>query len=516
MKRFDPTRSLPPRLLRAYLAPRVALVPAPQFEDWLETLCETFGVTASTRDDVMEVFHACLCGPGRFSAQLASFLNDRLPAFDDLDPRICQLLHAQLAKHGDLLGMMQLIDSLERRGDWPPELNRESLARAWRRRLARHLRDRTELRQRDPGMAIEALLLLAGRASSVDRRRYLAQAGALLPQLKPGENRQLIERFESAARDSGILRVRIILSSDPLDDKLADRRWSRALEILSQPVPVQPLPDRAAGIVARLRASFPWAVEAIDALEDDLLVAEAYGNGILRLTPMLLVGPPGTGKTSLLNRFAREIGLPFAMISAAGSSSPRALTGTTKGWASACPSLPVELIARHKVANPLLLIDEIDKEARDSVNGRLSDALLSFLEPENAGRYFDECLTATVDLQWFNWAAACNDARPIPAPVRSRLREVQVGVPRPEHGPLIARAVVEDLRTQYRIPMEEEILDIESWQRLTRLFAREPSARDIALETRRQFSASLRRRVRLSERAADRPSPWVAPDHDAV
>lgn len=504
------------RCLRAYLSPGAGIIPETAFQDWLAALLPMLGLSQTRVEDVIELFETSYYRyrPHDFEHRLSHFDHNLTEYLGDDDAGVSLFVQAQRAKLGALRGLVQLCRALKSPWPWLDEPQRLRLSRAWGRQLLRRMGPAQSSDNAAKNDLVGALLLLIDHAQPTDIRRYLAQINLLIPKLHVELDAALIAEFEAAAKAHGLLRVSVLCPGAPADDKLNTKHQLREILLsLSRPLPLQALPDHALKVATRLRARFPWAEDVLKAMEDDLLVAETYGKGILRMTPLLLVGPPGGGKSSLLNQFAREVGLPFAMVSAAGALGPRLLVGTTRGWASASPCLPVELIARYQVANPMLFVDELDKEGATQLYGRLSDALLSFLEPENAKRYFDEGLMTAVDLRWFNWAAACNDPNPIPDPVRSRFREIQMGLPRPEHGPLVAQAVIEELRAHYQLPPQEVLIDEESWYELRRLFDREPSARDIALATRGAFSATLRRRVRLAAAKAAPVQEPEGPDH---
>jgi ATP-dependent Lon protease len=155
----------------------------------------------------------------------------------------------------------------------------------------------------------------------------------------------------------------------------------------------------------------------------------------------------------------------------------------------------VEAIAQAQAPNPLIIVDELDKGGSSNLNGRIVEALLPFLEPQSAGKYYDECLMATADLSHVCWAAAANEVRTLPPPLLSRFRVVKAGTPKPEHGPNIAAAVAERLCRRFHFSPSADVLDQESQNYLMRFYTSAPSPREITTEVRRQFSATLRRRM---------------------
>jgi ATP-dependent Lon protease len=119
--------------------------------------------------------------------------------------------------------------------------------------------------------------------------------------------------------------------------------------------------------------------------------------------------------------------------------------GTDRRWYSAEPCHPFLAITQGKIANPLVLIDEIEKAASRSDYGRLWDCLLGFLETETSARYPDPALQKTLDLSHISFVATANTLDPLPSPIRDRFRIVTFRKPSAEHRDLLLPAVIADL-----------------------------------------------------------------------
>ncbi|MBY0334021.1 MAG: AAA family ATPase, partial [Acetobacteraceae bacterium] len=149
-----------------------------------------------------------------------------------------------------------------------------------------------------------------------------------------------------------------------------------------------------------------------------------------RLRPLLLVGPPGVGKTWFARRVARALDLPFASLNLGGATDNRCLQGTARGWSAATPAWPIAEMARLGAPNPVFFLDEIEKAGgQRETNGRVHDTLLAMIEPESAGAWFDECLRTAADLRHAVWIMAANDTRDIAAPLLSRLSVHRIEAP---------------------------------------------------------------------------------------
>jgi ATPase family associated with various cellular activities (AAA) len=178
-----------------------------------------------------------------------------------------------------------------------------------------------------------------------------------------------------------------------------------------------------------LEAEFPNMQDAIRRVAGDLRLREHCGLPWVRLRPLLLVGPPGTGKTRFAKRLARLLGIGYGDVGAAGSSDNRALQGTARGWRHAQPCLPLLIMRHSQCANPLILVDEIDKAGGSERAGDIRQTLLTMLEPESARSFYDEALLASADLSQVSWILTANSLEGISAPLLSRLGVVHVPLP---------------------------------------------------------------------------------------
>jgi ATP-dependent Lon protease len=190
---------------------------------------------------------------------------------------------------------------------------------------------------------------------------------------------------------------------------------------------------------ATLMFEFPYAIDVID-----FVLAELVGRSTIKLRPLLLVGDPGGGKSRFARRLGEVLGVHVWRTDASHADGA-SFGGTDRRWYSAEPCHAFLAVARGRSANPLVLIDEIDKAATRNDYGRLWDCLLGFLEPETNARYPDPALQVDLDLSEVSYVATANSLDPLPSPIRDRFRIVTFPKPTANDLQALLPAVIADL-----------------------------------------------------------------------
>jgi len=202
----------------------------------------------------------------------------------------------------------------------------------------------------------------------------------------------------------------------------------------------------------------PSAMPAMDALFDELpnfgavledvrkqLALCIDSDDAVELPPMLLLGAPGIGKTHFARRIAQLLGTGFGFVPMSTLTAGWILGGASSQWKNAKPGKVFETFLNGDYANPVMVVDELDKASADGQYDPLG-ALYGLLETDTATRFVDEFAEIPIDASGAVWFATANDAERIPEPILSRMHVYEIEAPDAEGAARIARAIYREIR----------------------------------------------------------------------
>ncbi len=187
---------------------------------------------------------------------------------------------------------------------------------------------------------------------------------------------------------------------------------------------------RADEIASALHAEMPWMAEATEHVWQDMRASVRNGDPAPRLRPLLLVGPPGIGKSFWARLLGDKLIVPTTVIEATGEPAAFSVTGSQRGWGSAGPGKPLEGIMASGIANPVVVVDEIEKagivDSNRGMRFSLSEGMLPLLERFTAARWSCPFFRVSFDMSWITWVMTANTLSGLPAPFLSRCPPVHL------------------------------------------------------------------------------------------
>lgn len=184
----------------------------------------------------------------------------------------------------------------------------------------------------------------------------------------------------------------------------------------------------------------------------------------LRLTPILLLGEPGIGKTYFARRIASMLGTGYGFIPMSSLTAGWVLSGASSQWRNARTGKVFDTLVHGDHANPVMVIDEIDKVSAESHYDPLG-ALYGLLESDTAKLFTDEFAEVPIDCSEVVWIATANEASRIPEPLLNRMNVYEIAAPDAPGARRIGRSLYRELQaghhwgSQFPAELDEAALD---------------------------------------------------------
>ncbi len=195
-----------------------------------------------------------------------------------------------------------------------------------------------------------------------------------------------------------------------------------------------------------LERDLPNFREPIRIIANTLALAETSGKP-LRIPPLLLLGPPGVGKTYFSQRVADMLGAPHASVAFDQPMAGDTLRGSDKHWGNTESGLLFKLLCLGQFANPLILLDELDKSASGTYSNAIDPLaqLHGALEPQTARCMQDASTEFEFDASLVGYVATANSIHGIGVPLLSRFEIFQIPPPDRDESVRIAKQISRDL-----------------------------------------------------------------------
>src|SRR5919108_2066658 len=168
-------------------------------------------------------------------------------------------------------------------------------------------------------------------------------------------------------------------------------------------------------------------------------------NDSIELPPMLLLGEPGIGKTHFARQLSQLLGTGFGFVPMSSLTAGWVLSGASSQWKNAKPGKVFDTFVNGDYANPVIVVDELDKASGDHQYDPLG-ALYELLEVETATRFVDEFVELPIDASGAVWLATANDPARIPEPLLNRLTVYAIDAPDAEGAARIAANIYREIR----------------------------------------------------------------------
>lgn len=190
-----------------------------------------------------------------------------------------------------------------------------------------------------------------------------------------------------------------------------------------------------------LYEDFPHFQEVIEFIERHLALSRLGGaSAPIIVPPMLIVGPPGCGKSFFAQKVAEILNLVYFEKDLSVTSEAFVLSGLDAGWKNSKPGLVFSAIVEGQTANPLICLNEVDKAKITGAQSSPLNSLYSLLESSTSKKFQDEFIPVDLDASKIFWILTANELD-LPEAILSRMEVFNISAPNPEQTKLIAQSI---------------------------------------------------------------------------
>ena len=182
------------------------------------------------------------------------------------------------------------------------------------------------------------------------------------------------------------------------------------------------------------------------------------GNEPMQFSPILLLGEPGVGKTHFAKALAHSLGTSHELVSMSALTAGWILSGASSQWNNAKPGKIAQTLIHGEFANPVLILDEVDKAGGDARYDPMG-ALYGLMENETSCQFRDEFVEINMDASHIMWLTTANDESRIPEPIVSRMNVYEITRPDADAARKIAARLYAEIVSQHQWGFPEQASD---------------------------------------------------------
>jgi ATP-dependent Lon protease len=195
-----------------------------------------------------------------------------------------------------------------------------------------------------------------------------------------------------------------------------------------------------------LKMQYPNCQSFLDYVESFAALALKQPHPAFYFPPVLLIGLPGIGKTAVVNAVAKIVGIASRQVDLASTTAGFVIGGMSTQWADAKSGAVIELLRDNDAANPIVILDEIDKASSSSKYDPLGP-LYSLLEQRTAEKFVDEALDMPSNASHILYVATANSLATIPKPILSRFIVLEIEAMSAEQHGAVTQSIYSELLT---------------------------------------------------------------------